>query len=84
MPNDHASRQRQIDEMIGMYMMLMRLEGRLSENQICEELDIAPSTLRSYERGERSVPAARLYLFAEMAEVKMDFFFADMLERLRE
>lgn len=82
MTKDQAALLRSIDEVIGMYLLLLRLEGRMGENAVCDRLDISPARLRSYERGECAIPASKLYLFAEMAEVKMDFFFMDLIGRI--
>lgn len=79
---DQTALLRKIDETVGMYMTLMRLEGKISPDHICELLEISPSTLRAYERGERAIPASKLYLFADFLGVKMDFFFMDLISRL--
>jgi transcriptional regulator with XRE-family HTH domain len=76
--NAAASKQNERDEIdrrVGRRIRLRRIMLGLTQEVIAQKLQITLNQIHKYERGATRISAARLWQFAEILDVSVDFFF---------
>jgi hypothetical protein len=68
----------QLDLHLGGRLRLLRIARGLSREEVASFLGVTVREVHAHERGLRRIPADRLVDYAELLEVRLSRFFADL------
>lgn len=54
-------------------LKLMRMQNKLSQQEVADRIDVAPATISAYETGERTPSLDNLIALANLYQVSTDF-----------
>jgi ribosome-binding protein aMBF1 (putative translation factor) len=74
-PKFTASTRNTGDECVGRRLLLWRASFGMSEEELCQKLEIDPNDLNAYEQGTKRIGANLLLRIAKLLHVGPDYFF---------
>ena len=76
MPRDARSRLQAIDQAVGGRLRDGRILRGLSQSELAVAVGLSFQQIQKYECGDNRISASRLYEFAYLLQVDIDYFFA--------